>query len=402
VTERHACFSMPKAPQDWGGAAALWVTVAGWAQAAEANGYRPAITTPRGELTIGECLEATGRPSASATGGAKRGAAMRLLVRDAQRTAKALRYRRRLRAWGPGQAADFTWTHHDLFHDFGHRSGEYGRPRIDFVHAPIVWEAHQWGVNRPGWGGLLERLGERPQLMNSDLIACVSDEVAEQVQRLGADPSKVMVTPMGVDPDRFSPAVPFWPQHERLRSGADFVIGWVGSVRRFHAIDLALEAVRDLRRDGLNIKLVIAGDGQDRQRLLGLADELAIKDSVEFVGQVPNTDVPAVLRCFDAAVITAAAGQQFHYSPLKLREYLSMALPVVAPATGEIRRLIEPDFTGLLYEPGDVAGLAAGIARLYDDRSLRDTLATNARGFALRTSTWSAIAGSAYARLGLV
>ena len=72
-------------------------------------------------------------------------------------------------------------------------------PLVSYVHAPQVWEAAQWGVRRPGWGRLVERYGERPQLVASDVVAVVSDEVAAQVARLGVDERRILVSPMAVD-----------------------------------------------------------------------------------------------------------------------------------------------------------------------------------------------------------
>ncbi|MGB8861568.1 MAG: hypothetical protein WCC60_20095, partial [Ilumatobacteraceae bacterium] len=52
-------FVMPRDPANWGGAAALWVTVAGWAAATRRRGGTPIILTPSGVLSEAECLQAT-------------------------------------------------------------------------------------------------------------------------------------------------------------------------------------------------------------------------------------------------------------------------------------------------------------------------------------------------------
>ena len=77
--------------------------------------------------------------------------------------------------------------------------------------------------------------------------------------------------------------------------------------------------------------------------------------------------MPGFLASVDVAVLTAGEDQEFHYSPLKLREYLAMGLPVVAPRVGEMSRFIDDGSTGVLYEPGDMKGLAAAVGLLADD-----------------------------------
>ena len=68
----------------------------------------------------------------------------------------------------------------------------------------VVWQAQQWSVKRPGWGGFVERHGEQPALLAATVVACGTDLVAEQAVRLGVPPERVLVTPTGVDLGVFS------------------------------------------------------------------------------------------------------------------------------------------------------------------------------------------------------
>ena len=102
-----------------------------------------------------------------------------------------------------------VWQHHDLFQSPGQAISRRHRcPLVSFVDAPLVWEARRWGVARPGWGRLVERYGEWPQLRASDVVACLSDEVAHEVVRLGVPRERIVFSPTAVDVDRFAPAAP--------------------------------------------------------------------------------------------------------------------------------------------------------------------------------------------------
>jgi glycosyltransferase involved in cell wall biosynthesis len=196
---------------------------------------------------------------------------------------------------------------------------------------------------------------------------------------------------MGVDAERFRPtsAVSAWrTSFEEL---GDFVIGWTGSVRRFHNLDLALRAIRQLRSAGHSFGLVVAGEGQDLSRLKAIASDLELGHAVSFVGQIPNTELPGLLAALDAAIITTDAEQQFHYSPLKLREYMAIGLPVVVPAVGDPGRLITQNESGLLYETGSVDSLSAALLKLSSDSDLSVRLGANAREQILQSGTWDAI-----------
>lgn len=401
-------FVMPRTPAAWGGAAALWVTTAGWADAERRRGGRPELLTPAGIIDFGASLQSTAKGTSISPSGFRQIVPQwaRQTVRDGQRALAMSRYRRvatsLLESSGVSPSG-YVWQHHELFHRAGDSIADsLSLPIIEYVHAPIVWEARRWGVGRPGTATLLERLAERPQLERADLIACVSDEVELELHRWGISEEKTVVAPMGVDIDRFSPESDADSWRERDHDLGDFVLVWAGSLRRFHHVELGIEAVGRLRGAGHSVGLVIAGDGQDRSRLEGIARQLGVSQWVRFVGQIPATEMPSFLNHGDAALVTGASNQEFHYSPLKLREYLAMALPVVVPRLGEMERMIEDGRTGVLYDAGDVDALVGAIRCVAEDASLRGQLGRAGRELVADQWTWDAISERCLRRLGLV
>ena len=205
-------------------------------------------------------------------------------------------------------------------------------PSVLFVPAAKVWEAERWGTTRPGWGGWLERRAERPALLGADLVACGSETVVEQVLRIGVPDERVLLTPTGVDLELFAEPPDPAPLRRRLGLDGRFVVGWIGSFRRFHALEQAVEAAAGLPAAAL----LLVGDGPERARIERLAHDLGVPAT--FTGTVPHHELPAYLAAMDAAVILAPRNEPFHYSPLKLAEYLAAGLPVVAPAAGQLAR----------------------------------------------------------------
>ncbi len=397
-------FAMPRTPGEWGGAGALWLTVAGWATAETNRGGVPGILTPGGLMSVAECMETTSiGPAAGAHRGWRGPQWARQAVRDGQRAIRGRKYSHRaveLVESASQPVTGYVWQHHELFHRAGSElSRRFDVPLIEYVHAPVVWEAKRWGVQRPGSASLVERLGECPQLREADLVACVSEEVQLEIVRMGIPSDRTVVAPMGVDIDRFSPKVDGSSWWATTHPVGDIVLGWAGSVRRFHNVDIALRAIQVLRSQGCSVGLAIAGDGQDRPRLEALVAELGIMKWVRFVGQVPNAEMPGFLASVDIAVLTAGADQAFHYSPLKLREYLAMGLPVVAPRVGEIARFLEDGHTGMLYDAGDPAGLASAVQQITDDDALRHDLGAAGRALIAASGSWDAITATCLARL---
>ncbi len=384
---------MPRTRGDWASAQALWVTVDGWAAATRRRLGGAWVLTPAG-LDTG-CTDAlpphTRRVDAMPRWHNVVPQSVRTAVKDLRTTRAALRLRdcgaQHLAAVDPSDVA-FVWQHHDIFHDAGGvLARRWGCPLVSFVHSPQVWEARRWGVRRPGWGTLLERIGERPQLVRSDVVACVSDEVASEVTRLGVDERRIVVSPMAVDTERFNPNVSGERVRRDLGLNGCFVIGWTGSFRRFHALDFAIEAFALARQDAANLRLLLVGDGFEREHLERLASASAISESVIFTGNVSHYDLPEYVRAMDVALLSAWAGQDFHYSPLKLREYLASSCAVVAPRIGEIVSVLRDGRDAVLYEPGDINNLAASLLRLRD-AELRRRLGEAGRELMLATGTW--------------
>jgi glycosyltransferase involved in cell wall biosynthesis len=344
-------------------AGAVWITIANWAEALEQRYGTVEIVTPAGPLTSDRARsEAFGNSSGVSSGpqptyGRLTGH-LRAFAKDLRSALRAVRFawQQRSHSRQSGEDVPFVWQHHDLFQFAGLLiARRLDRPFVLFVDAPIVWEARSWGVARPGWGGPLERLAERPLLRRADVVLCVSAQVADASIARGAHRERVLVTPCTASVPE--PA----PDGRQLRRtyGIDdhFVVGWVGSFRAFHALDLLVEAVAGAPLLGTRPALLLVGDGVDRERIVGLCDERGVH--VVAPGAVPHDDVFAHIAAFDCAVITAPAGQDFHYSPLKLKEYLAMGVPTIAPDVGEMRAVLRDGQDALLYPPGDVEELRA-------------------------------------------
>jgi glycosyltransferase involved in cell wall biosynthesis len=282
----------------------------------------------------------------------------------------------------------FVWQRHDLFHDAGLVAArQLDRPLVVFTPALIVHEAAGWGVRRPGWQSLLERTAEAPLLRAANLVACGSDEIAEQVQRLGVSPERLLVTPNGVDPEMFSPDRSGTELRRRLGLEDKYVIGWVGSFRRFHGLEMALQAMRLIESQIPEATLLLVGDGLERDRIEETVRTLGLRNVV-MTGTVGYLEIPDYVAAMDVAIITDRGSGSFHYSPLKLREYMSAGNAVIAPRVGEMSRWLSDGDDSVLIESGDTEGLAAALTRLHDDPEMRHRLGVAARQKILQQATW--------------
>lgn len=383
--ERGVLFLLPSSP------APGWIPAAGWASAAQKRWGNAWIMTSKGLLTPEQTLAAaTSRRGQTLRerAGVNLPPTLGTMKKDLINLLRSVRFRKAgLR--GPWELADlaFVWQRHELFQSPGRIAARhFGKPLVLFVDAPVVWEAKKWGVNRPGWANLVEEFGEASQLRKSDLVCCVSEEVAEKVRCMGVLEHRILVTPNAVDTITFSPRLSVEELRRQWGIEGYFVVGWVGSFRRFHGVDLILRAVSRLQQSVPNIALLLVGDGNEKRSLQRLSSDLGLR-KVIFTGTLPYNSMPNCINVMDVAVVSAGTGD-FHYSPLKLQEYMACGRAIIASRSGQVMRTLRHGVDALMIEPMDVEELRTALQRLYESPVLRSRLGKAARDHVVQAGGW--------------
>lgn len=216
----------------------------------------------------------------------------------------------------------------------------------------------------------------RYALARADHITATGMRLAEATLRYAPRGKPVTVVPYGIDLARFSP---------RPRERAEQVV--VGAVARLSpekGLEFLLRAVAALVEQGRPLRVVLAGDGPQRGRLERLAARLGLAERVEFLGEVPHGDVPAVLQRLDIFAMPSLA-EGFGVAAL---EAAAMEIPVVASRVHGIPDVVADGQSGLLVPPRDPSALARAMARLADDADLRQRLGRGGRALVEARYRW--------------
>lgn len=259
-----------------------------------------------------------------------------------------------------------------------------GWPSILEVNAPLIEEhdRHRVLVHRDHARQVITDAASR-----ATAVVCVSEPVARWV-RGHAPSANAVVVPNGVNTERIRPGTRPAGTHW---SGTRFTIGFVGTFKPWHGVEILLEAFGRLRGTRDDLRLLLVGDGPQGPELRARVAALDMADDVVFTGPADPGDIPMWLQTMDAAVAPYPATADTYFSPLKLYEYLAAGLPVIASAVGQIPTALTSEQTGLLIPPGDVAALTSALRRLADEPNLRHRLAHAARTTAVEHHSWQRV-----------
>ncbi len=268
---------------------------------------------------------------------------------------------------------DFIYERASLYGTAGVTLGRALKvPLVLELNAPLALEQATYrgaGYNE------LARQAELWTLTAADAVIAVSAAVRDHAASLGIEARKLHICPNGVNSALFSPGPPDRELRMRLGLNDGPVIGFVGGLRPWHGVEVLPELMARLAQNHPEVRLVVAGDGQLRAQLeQGLRDRGAA-GRVVFTGTVAHDEMPAIIRQFDVALAPYPALEHaFYFSPLKLFEYMACGIAVVAANCGQISEIVRQGENGLLYEPGDIDGLAGACERLLSNPKLRFAL----------------------------
>jgi len=208
---------------------------------------------------------------------------------------------------------------------------------------------------------------------HTDAIFAVSGQLkADLVRHVGLPDAAIDVLHNGVDLSRFDA-----PERARaaLRGAWGVPDGTlvVGSVGRLAAVKNYGLLVRAVASSGLDVHLVLAGEGPERASLAALADSLGIGARVHLLGHCD--DVDRVLGALDLFVLPSFSEGMSN----TLLEAMAAGLPPIASAVGGNGEIVRDGVDGRLFASDDEAGLQACLVALCRDDAQRSRLAAAAR-----------------------
>jgi colanic acid/amylovoran biosynthesis glycosyltransferase len=193
----------------------------------------------------------------------------------------------------------------------------------------------------------------------ADAVTALSSDMKSSLVDAGCPDSKIHIQPLCIDTEQFS----FSERSKEDREPIQLL-----SVARFvekKGLEYAIRAVASLAKS-YDVTYRIAGDGERRDRLESLIDELGVSDTVHILGWQSQSEVANLMRdshIFVLPSVTAEGGDK-EGTPTVLLEAQSRGLPVVSTLHAGIPEIVENGVSGILVPERDSDELYAALERL--------------------------------------
>lgn len=215
----------------------------------------------------------------------------------------------------------------------------------------------------------------------SDVVVSNSEAGARYADDLGAASGDVTVIRNGRHVERFRTAEPGDVNAELGIDDDELVVGTVGRLIERKGHFELVTAWDEVERRVPEARLLVVGDGADRDAIEMHAEELGCADSIDFLGR--RNDVPELLASMDVFAFPS----HFEGLPGAVIEAMAAGRPIVATPVDGTAELLDGYRTGLFVPVDDPDALTWGIIRLLEHPELRAELGKSAQADALAEFT---------------
>ena len=245
----------------------------------------------------------------------------------------------------------------DLLHV--HSAGTYGLVAALAGFHPTILTP--WGSDIL-LGGFIRKLLLIFIVGRTDIFTCDGENTFERLIGLGAERDKISLVRFGTDIEKFRP--------EPKTNQSKIKIISLRTLLPVYDIESLIRAAAIVTKSAPNAEFIIAGGGDDRERLEKLTKDLDIEKIVGFVGRVENQELPKFLQSADIYVSTSLSDSGLASSTA---EAMATELPVVVTESGDNKEWIDPPAGGFVVAVKSPEQLAERIITLIKDAGMRKT-----------------------------
>lgn len=253
---------------------------------------------------------------------------------------------------------------------------EYGPVAVHWMDVckragiPLLVYFHGYDVTRKAE---LQRYGSdyKKLFKQAAVYFSVSNAMTEQLNKLGADPDKIVYNPCGANMERF---------HKTDAGANDKILLAVGRFSETKGPRKTIRAFAKALQEVPDARLRMAGSGDLFNESRKLASELGVRKQIDFLDILASEAVSREMshaRAFVQHSITARDGET-EGAPVAIMEAGATGLPVIATRHAGIPDIVADGETGILVEEKDIDAMAAAMVKLLSDPALASSMGQKA------------------------
>jgi len=222
-------------------------------------------------------------------------------------------------------------------------------------------------------------------LNKADCIIITQPNYIHSSPYLGKYEDKIQVIPNGVDVDKFKPL------NLNKQKNSIFFLSLLDEFHKYKGFDYLLNALKIVKVDIHDVKLVIGGTGKLLDYYRNMANDLGLNDNVEFHGFIPHDKIVEYYSKSSVFVLPSISSKQEGFGIVAL-EALACKTPVISTEIVGVANDVKKNNAGIIVPPKDVNKLANAIIKMLTKDDLSQKMGINGRKLVEERYTWASIA----------
>jgi len=244
----------------------------------------------------------------------------------------------------------------------------FGLPYVIYYHYDVAFQVQH--INRNSIAGILLLGLERFAFRRASAVWITSPSLMVKVKRFGA--RRIKIIPNWIDIKEIEELPSFKKRSDEFR------ILFAGRLHRVKQVDLLIRAFYYLYKINPSVNMYILGDGEERQKLIALTNDLGLRDSIHFLGLVDRRTVFEMMKQADVFVLPS----RLEGNPRVLIEAMVSKVPIVATNVPGIRDMVQHMITGYLIDHHQPEELARAIEYVLRNKQDSANMVKRAYAFA--------------------
>ncbi|CAH1535415.1 Glycosyltransferase WbuB [Vibrio owensii] len=252
---------------------------------------------------------------------------------------------------------------------------------------PFVFELRDiWPASITAVGAMKDskaiRLLEKVEMFlykRADAIVSVTHAFKQELIERGVDGSKIEVVLNGVDLSKYEPQEKDAELAKLYGLEGKFVAGYIGTHGMAHGLE-HIVTVAERLQDNDEIRIVFAGGGAARQKVVDLVEQKGLKNVV-LIERQPKEMMPRLWSLCDVSLVPLINSDLFKtVIPSKIFECMGMGIPtIMSVPEGEATTIIKETGSGLVVESENVEQIANAILKLHEENDLYQSIQSRSK-----------------------